>query len=109
MKAIIYICCCLFSLALACREEDEILTAAEPPASPEVPSADTVDVSKPLDPPPPSTNYENYQAASTEAMPYQILYPRNYNKNESYPILIFLHGIGQRGTDNKKQLEFGST
>ena len=39
-------------------------------------------------------------------LPYNILYPE---KNKSkYPLLLFLHGAGERGNDNKKQLVHGS-
>jgi predicted peptidase len=41
-------------------------------------------------------------------MPYRILYPQNYNKNAKYPVILFLHGAGERGTDNEKQLIHGS-
>jgi predicted peptidase len=43
-----------------------------------------------------------------ETMPYRILFPENYNENESYPLVIFLHGSGERGDDNESQLKHGS-
>jgi len=41
-------------------------------------------------------------------LPYRILYPENYDKNKKYPLLLFLHGAGERGKDNEKQLIHGS-
>lgn len=37
-------------------------------------------------------------------LPYRILYPKSYDKNSSYPLLLFLHGSGERGNDNEAQL-----
>ena len=37
---------------------------------------------------------------------YRILYPKNFDKNKSYPLTLFLHGIGERGDDNKLQLKY---
>ena len=44
-----------------------------------------------------------------DTLPYRILYPENYDPNGSYPILFFLHGAGERGNDNEKQLTHGGT
>jgi predicted peptidase len=41
-------------------------------------------------------------------LPYRILYPENYDKNKKYPLLLFLHGAGERGKDNEKQLGHGA-
>lgn len=40
---------------------------------------------------------------------YRVLYPKNFDKNTSYPLVFFLHGAGERGSDNTKQLTHGST
>lgn len=40
-------------------------------------------------------------------LPYQIMYPDNYDKTKQYPLLVFLHGAGERGNDNEKQLVNG--
>jgi len=37
---------------------------------------------------------------------YRILYPKNFDKTKSYPLTIFLHGIGERGDDNELQLKY---
>ncbi len=44
-----------------------------------------------------------------DTLPYRILYPENYDVNQAYPILFFLHGAGERGNDNEKQLVHGSS
>ncbi|WP_316812644.1 dienelactone hydrolase family protein [Pedobacter heparinus] len=41
---------------------------------------------------------------SKDSLPYRLLYPLNYNKHKKYPIVVFLHGSGQRGNDNEAQL-----
>ncbi|MEM9858472.1 MAG: prolyl oligopeptidase family serine peptidase [Bacteroidota bacterium] len=42
------------------------------------------------------------------SLPYRILYPQNYDTKKSYPLILFLHGAGERGSDNEKQLIHGS-
>lgn len=37
---------------------------------------------------------------------YRILYPKSYDKKKSYPLLLFLHGKGERGYDNESQLKY---
>lgn len=44
-----------------------------------------------------------------DSLPYRILYPENYDKSKEYPLFIFLHGSGERGCDNEKQLIHGSS
>lgn len=39
-------------------------------------------------------------------LPYRIIYPEKGKKK--YPLLIFMHGAGERGNDNEKQLIHGS-
>jgi predicted peptidase len=41
-------------------------------------------------------------------LPYRILYPDNYDKTKKYPLILFLHGAGERGNDNDKQLVHGA-
>lgn len=38
---------------------------------------------------------------------YRILYPDNFNPELKYPLILFLHGAGERGSDNTKQLVHG--
>jgi len=44
---------------------------------------------------------------NTQSLPYRIMFPKDYNPNKKYPLVIFLHGAGERGTDNEKQLKNG--
>jgi len=46
--------------------------------------------------------------AEGKVLPYRLLYPENYDKNKKYPLLLLLHGAGERGKDNEKQLVHGS-
>ncbi|WP_411031634.1 alpha/beta hydrolase-fold protein [Spongiimicrobium sp. 3-5] len=41
-------------------------------------------------------------------MPYRILFPDNYDQDKTYPLLLFLHGSGERGQDNEAQLIHGA-
>lgn len=46
-----------------------------------------------------------YQTTMTgTGLPYRLLLPANYNASIKYPVVIFLHGMGERGTDNTSQL-----
>lgn len=40
-------------------------------------------------------------------LPYRLLHPLNIEENASYPLVIFLHGSGERGDDNERQLIHG--
>jgi len=40
----------------------------------------------------------------SDSLPYRILYPKNFDTTKEYPVVFFLHGSGQRGNDNEKQL-----
>ncbi len=43
----------------------------------------------------------------TDTLPYRILMPLNFDPAKKYPLIIFLHGVGERGNDNEKQLVHG--
>jgi len=45
---------------------------------------------------------EQYEARAY--MPYRLLKPKDYDPKQSYPLVLFLHGMGERGTDNSRQL-----
>lgn len=56
-----------------------------------------------------ATDSAVYQHAMFSDMPYRILFPKNYDPAKSYPVFIFLHGIGERGSDNEQQLKWGAS
>jgi predicted peptidase len=42
--------------------------------------------------------------ATGETMGYRLFVPDGYDATRSYPLVLFLHGAGERGTDNEVQL-----
>ena len=40
---------------------------------------------------------------------YRILYPENYDAAIKYPVILFLHGAGERGNNNEGQLKHGGS
>lgn len=43
-----------------------------------------------------------------DTLKYRILYPNDFSESKQYPVLFFLHGAGERGNENNKQLVHGS-
>ncbi|RZK42225.1 MAG: phospholipase [Pedobacter sp.] len=43
----------------------------------------------------------------TDTLKYRILYPENFDPNKKYPVMLFLHGRGESGNDNERQLTHG--
>jgi predicted peptidase len=41
------------------------------------------------------------------ALPYRLLKPIDFDPQKKYPLVLFLHGAGERGDDNEKQLVHG--
>lgn len=37
-------------------------------------------------------------------LPYRLFKPANYNPTNQYPLVVFMHGAGERGSDNSRQL-----
>ena len=44
------------------------------------------------------------QGAELNDMPYRFLVPTGYSAANSYPLIVFLHASGERGTNNTSQL-----
>lgn len=42
-------------------------------------------------------------------MPCRLLSPADIDRNVKYPLFVYLHGMGLRGTDNEKQLSIGAS
>ena len=49
---------------------------------------------------------ENF-IVGTDTIKYRILFPENFDEHKKYPIIFFLHGRGESGNDNQKQLANG--
>ncbi len=50
---------------------------------------------------------EIYIAENKSKLPYRLKTPAQLKANQKYPITIFLHGSGEKGTDNDAQLRNG--
>lgn len=44
-----------------------------------------------------------------DTLVYQLLSPFNETTKEKFPLVVFLHGAGERGSDNQKQLIHGAS
>jgi predicted peptidase len=57
-------------------------------------------------------DYSAYQKRwllqGSDTMPYRVLLPLNFDATKTYPVIFFLHGSGERGNDNEKQLVHGA-
>ncbi|HEY0041956.1 MAG TPA: alpha/beta hydrolase-fold protein [Flavisolibacter sp.] len=54
------------------------------------------------------TSYEkHWLIKGNDTLPYRLLLPKNYDPNKKYPLVLFLHGSGERGSDNEAQLMHG--
>lgn len=49
-----------------------------------------------------------FTAPDGTALPVRYLEPQNAKPGKKYPLVVFLHGAGERGADNEKQLVHGS-
>lgn len=47
--------------------------------------------------------------AGNDSLPYRFIRPKNFDTAKEYPLIVFLHGSGERGTDNKLQLKHGAS
>ncbi len=54
--------------------------------------------------PPPAQLQARVLTNGTPPLPYRLFVPTNYTASEQYPLVLFMHGIGETGTDNLRQL-----
>lgn len=47
-------------------------------------------------------------ADKKDTIAYRILFPENFDPSKQYPVVFFLHGRGESGKDNEKQLTNGA-
>ena len=47
---------------------------------------------------------ELFSAVAETPIPYRLLAPIGVEAGKQYPLVLFLHGAGERGNDNQKQL-----
>lgn len=52
---------------------------------------------------------KEYKNDFGQILPYRILFPENYDRTKKYPLVLFLHGAGERGSDNNAELVHGAT
>jgi len=43
-----------------------------------------------------------------DTLPYRILFPQDFDPVKKYPLIIVLHGAGERGNNNESQLLYGT-
>lgn len=48
-----------------------------------------------------------FKSSSGQTLPFRLLVPLNYDSKVSYPMVVWLHGAGERGNDNSRQLVNG--
>jgi predicted peptidase len=48
-----------------------------------------------------------FKDAKGKTLLYRLLTPENYDPKKLYPLVVFLHGMGERGADNEKQMIHG--
>jgi predicted peptidase len=46
-----------------------------------------------------------FKGPAGKTLPYRLLTPADYDKARHYPLVLLLHGFGDRGTDNEKHLK----
>jgi predicted peptidase len=74
-------------IAVAAADNAKPAAADQPTAAPQRPAIPFAD---------------QYEARAW--MPYRLLKPKDYDPQRSYPLVLFLHGMGERGSDNQAQL-----
>ena len=49
-----------------------------------------------------------FKNARGETLLYRLFIPQNYDRNQKYPLVLYLHGGGGSGDDNRKQIDGGN-
>ena len=49
-----------------------------------------------------------FKNAQGETLPYRLFVPEGYDRKKQYPLVLYLHGGGGVGNDNRKQIEGGN-
>ncbi len=49
-----------------------------------------------------------YTGPDGGVLPYRLLKPLHYDAAQKYPVVVLLHGAGERGDDNKAQMKWGA-
>lgn len=61
----------------------------------------------------PAQDFSRYEKntfiAGKDTLLYRILLPEGYKSTKKYPLVVFLHGSGERGNDNEAQLKHGGS
>lgn len=50
---------------------------------------------------------ETFISSRGDTLPYRLLRPETMKSGDKYPLVLFLHGAGERGNDNERQLTHG--
>ena len=107
MRSLVTTFLILLLLTFGCKDEEEIVPV--PPPTPDAGAEPPPpDVPEDEEDPAEEVNSDVFGYGSFKSIPYRILLPRKYDSESSYPLHIFLHGMGERGNDNEKQLDIGS-
>ena len=51
---------------------------------------------------------KHWHIRGADTLPYRLLMPKNFDPETRYPLVLFLHGAGERGSDNELQLVHGA-
>lgn len=51
---------------------------------------------------------KEYFINQSDTLKYRMMMPKDFDKSKQYPVVLFLHGAGERGSNNKAQLIHGS-
>src|SRR5262245_49327928 len=55
----------------------------------------------------PVLDKKTFSGTKGGTLPYRLLKPEPYEEGKVYPLVVFLHGAGERGNDNEAQLKHG--